>query len=88
VGVGSTGHSGDLPALDLGDGDSSLWGDAQDERLGSMEAPFPCRALGVPQSGSLQGLLVLPWKEKQRQLCQQGPWMKTTFFSLLRSSLW
>lgn len=65
VGVGSTGHTGDLRASGLGGGDSSLWEDAQDEPLGNTEAPCPCRVLAVLLSGSLQGQLVHPWKENR-----------------------
>lgn len=63
---GNTEDTGGLQPSDLGGGGSSLWEDAQDEPPGSMEAPFPCRALEVWPSDSLQDRLVLPWKEKNR----------------------
>lgn len=84
VGVGSTGHTGDLRASDLGGGDSSLWEDAPGEPLGSMEAPCPCRVLAVLLSGSLQGQLVHPWRENRRVLtaAKLAAQLKATLHSL------
>lgn len=61
AGMRNSESSGDLPPSDLWGVSSSLWEDARDEALGSREAPFLCRALGVLLSDNRQGLLDLPW---------------------------
>lgn len=86
AGVHSSEGSGDLPPSDLWGANSSLWEHARDEALGSREAPFLCRALGVLLSDNPQGLLDLPWKDKKRctlAATKPAPQLKTTSRYLL-----